>query len=66
MPSKNTVSLWFNGQAEKAARFYAATFPDSSVGAVMRAPGDFPSPWNAPAAGARTGGACRGRSHRAS
>ncbi|WP_066260965.1 VOC family protein [Hydrogenophaga flava] len=43
MPAKNTVCLWFNGTAEEAARFYAATFPDSAVGAVMRAPGDFPS-----------------------
>ena len=31
------------GAAEEAARFYAKTFPDSSVGAVHRAPGDFPS-----------------------
>jgi predicted 3-demethylubiquinone-9 3-methyltransferase (glyoxalase superfamily) len=43
MASKNTVCLWFNGNAEEAARFYAETFPDSSVGAVHRAPGDFPS-----------------------
>jgi 2-polyprenyl-6-hydroxyphenyl methylase/3-demethylubiquinone-9 3-methyltransferase len=43
MPAKNTICLWFNGHAEEAARFYAATFPDSSVGAVMRAPGDYPS-----------------------
>ena len=43
MPAKNTICLWFNGHAEAAARFYAATFPDSSVGAVMRAPGDYPS-----------------------
>ena len=43
MPAKNTICLWFNGTAEEAARFYAATFPDSSVGAVMRAPGDYPS-----------------------
>src|SRR6187401_1910654 len=40
---KATVFLWFNGDAEEAARFYAKTFPDSSVGAVHRAPGDFPS-----------------------
>ena len=42
-PAKNTVCLWYDGAAEEAARFYAATFPDSSVGAVHRAPGDFPS-----------------------
>jgi 2-polyprenyl-6-hydroxyphenyl methylase/3-demethylubiquinone-9 3-methyltransferase len=35
--------LWYNGDAEEAARFYAATFPDSSVDAVHRAPGDFHS-----------------------
>lgn len=39
----NTVCLWFNGTAEAAARFYAATFPNSAVRAVHRAPGDFPS-----------------------
>ncbi len=42
-PAKNTICLWYNGGAEEAARFYAATFPDSSVGAVLRAPGDYPS-----------------------
>lgn len=35
--------LWFDGQAEEAARFYAATFPDSAVTAVFRAPGDYPA-----------------------
>lgn len=40
---KNTVCLWYDKDAEEAARFYAATFPDSSVTAVHRAPGDFPS-----------------------
>jgi predicted 3-demethylubiquinone-9 3-methyltransferase (glyoxalase superfamily) len=35
--------LWFDKNAEEAAKFYAATFPDSHVGAVLRAPGDFPS-----------------------
>jgi len=39
---KNTICLWFDKDAEDAARFYAATFPDSEVGAVFRAPGDFP------------------------
>jgi 2-polyprenyl-6-hydroxyphenyl methylase/3-demethylubiquinone-9 3-methyltransferase len=43
MVSKNTVCLWFNGTAEEAARFYAATFPDSALGAVHYAPSDFPS-----------------------
>ena len=42
-PAKNTICLWYKGGAEEAARFYAQTFPDSSVGAVFRAPGDFPS-----------------------
>jgi 2-polyprenyl-6-hydroxyphenyl methylase/3-demethylubiquinone-9 3-methyltransferase len=42
-PAKNTICLWYDGDAEGAARFYAATFPDSSVSAVHRAPGDFPS-----------------------
>jgi 2-polyprenyl-6-hydroxyphenyl methylase/3-demethylubiquinone-9 3-methyltransferase len=42
-PAKNTICLWYDGDAEEAARFYAATFPDSSVGPVHRAPGDFPS-----------------------
>ena len=41
--SKNTICLWYDKDAEAAARFYAATFPNSSVGAVSRAPSDFPS-----------------------
>jgi 2-polyprenyl-6-hydroxyphenyl methylase/3-demethylubiquinone-9 3-methyltransferase len=41
-PAKNTICLWFDRDAEAAARFYAATFPDSAVHAVHRAPGDFP------------------------
>jgi len=40
---KNTICLWYDDDAEGAARFYAQTFPDSAVGAVMRAPADFPS-----------------------
>ena len=40
---KITLCLWYDGTAEEAARFYAATFPDSTVGKVTRAPGDFPS-----------------------
>ncbi len=43
MTPRNTVCLWFNGDAEQAARFYAATLPDSTVGSVFRAPTDFPS-----------------------
>ena len=42
-PAKNTVCLWYDGDAEGAARFYAETFPNSAVGAVRRAPGDYPS-----------------------
>ncbi|MCA1923360.1 VOC family protein [Buttiauxella noackiae] len=40
--AKNTICLWFDHDAEDAAHFYAATFPDSSVGAVIPAPGDYP------------------------
>ncbi len=121
MTPKNTICLWFDKGAQEAARFYAATFPDSRVTAVHKAPSDFPDGkegdeltveftvlgipclglnggpafkqseafsfqiatddqeetdryWNAivrnggkesASAGARTGGACRGRSHRA-
>ena len=43
MVSKNTICLWYDGTALEAARFYAATFPDSAVGAILRAPGDYPS-----------------------
>ena len=43
MTPKNTLCLWFNHDAEEAARFYAATFPDSRVKAVHRAPADYPS-----------------------
>jgi predicted 3-demethylubiquinone-9 3-methyltransferase (glyoxalase superfamily) len=38
-----TLCLWYDGAAEEAARFYAATFPDSRVGTIARAPSDFPS-----------------------
>jgi len=40
--TKNRVCLWYDKDAEEAAKFYAATFPDSSIGAVFRAPGDYP------------------------
>ena len=43
MVSKNTICLWFDGTALEAARFYAETFPDSAVGTVFRAPGDYSS-----------------------
>ena len=42
MIPKNTICLWYDGTALDAATFYAKTFPDSAVGAVHRAPGDFP------------------------
>ena len=42
MNDKLTTVLWFDGAAEEAAKFYAETFPDSSVGSVFRAPDDFP------------------------
>ncbi len=41
--AKNTVCLWYDKGAEEAARFYTKTFPDSVMGAVHRAPGDYPS-----------------------
>jgi len=40
--NKNTICLWFDRDAEEAAHFYARTFPNSLVGAVQRAPSDFP------------------------
>jgi len=43
MISKNTICLWYDGAALEAAQFYARTFPDSAVGAVHRAPGDYPA-----------------------
>jgi 2-polyprenyl-6-hydroxyphenyl methylase/3-demethylubiquinone-9 3-methyltransferase len=41
--AKNTICIWYDRDAEAAARFYARTFPDSAVGHVVRAPSDFPS-----------------------
>jgi predicted 3-demethylubiquinone-9 3-methyltransferase (glyoxalase superfamily) len=41
--SKATLCLWYDRDAEAAAKFYAQTFPGSSVGAVRRAPGDYPN-----------------------
>ena len=43
MNNKNTICLWYNGDALEAATFYANTFPDSAVKAVHHAPGDYPS-----------------------
>ncbi|CAN4279600.1 VOC family protein [Pseudoxanthomonas sp. LjRoot125] len=43
MIPKNTICLWYDTDALDAATFYAKTFPDSTVGAVHRAPADFPS-----------------------
>ena len=43
MKQKNTICLWFDKDAHEAARFYAATFPDSKVTAVHEAPSDYPS-----------------------
>jgi predicted 3-demethylubiquinone-9 3-methyltransferase (glyoxalase superfamily) len=40
--AKNTICLWFDKEAEEAARFYASVFPDSKVTGVHKAPGDFP------------------------
>jgi 2-polyprenyl-6-hydroxyphenyl methylase/3-demethylubiquinone-9 3-methyltransferase len=42
MTNKNTICLWYDGTALDAALFYSHTFPNSAVGAVMRAPGDYP------------------------
>ena len=40
--TKNTICLWYEQDAEEAASFYAKTFPGSSLGAVHRAPSDYP------------------------
>ncbi len=42
MTSKNTICIWYDKDAEEAARFYAATFPDSKVTAVHKAPSEYP------------------------
>ncbi|RGE46921.1 VOC family protein [Comamonas testosteroni] len=42
MSAKNTICLWYVGDALEAAQFYARTFTDSHVGVVHRAPGDYP------------------------
>ena len=43
MQAKNTICIWYDREAEAAARFYAATFPDSKVTGVHKAPSDYPS-----------------------
>lgn len=43
MSSRTTLCLWFNGTTLEATTFYAATFPNSAVGRVMHAPGDYPA-----------------------
>lgn len=42
MTPKNTICLWYEKNAEEAARFYASVFPDCEVTAVRRAPADYP------------------------
>ncbi len=42
MSNKAILCLWYEGDAEAAAHFYAATFPDSHMGDISRAPGDYP------------------------
>ncbi|XHS78267.1 VOC family protein [Burkholderiaceae bacterium UC74_6] len=43
MKPKNTICLWYDGTALEAAEFYAKTFPDSAVTAVIKAPSDYPN-----------------------
>jgi len=43
MAPRNTICVWYDGTALEAAQFYAKTFPDSAVGAVVRAPADYPA-----------------------
>ena len=40
---KNTICIWYDSEAEAAARFYATVFPDTAISAVSRAPGDYPA-----------------------
>jgi 2-polyprenyl-6-hydroxyphenyl methylase/3-demethylubiquinone-9 3-methyltransferase len=41
--TKNQVCLWYDHDAEEAAQFYAATFPDTAITHVQAAPGDYPA-----------------------
>ena len=43
MVRKNVICLWYESDALEAAKFYAQTFPESSVGAVSHAAGDYPA-----------------------
>ena len=43
MIAKNTICLWYDDTALEAAEFYAATFPNSAVHAVHKAPADYPA-----------------------
>ena len=43
MAPKNTLCIWYDGTALEAAQFYAQTFPDTAVGTIFRAPGDYPA-----------------------
>ncbi|MBS1824748.1 MAG: VOC family protein [Acidobacteria bacterium] len=43
MKAKNTICIWYDKEALDAAGFYAATFPDSQVTAIHKAPADYPS-----------------------
>lgn len=43
MPPKNTICLWYESTVVDAANFYAKTRPDSAVGAILCAPGDYPA-----------------------
>jgi 2-polyprenyl-6-hydroxyphenyl methylase/3-demethylubiquinone-9 3-methyltransferase len=40
---KIATCLWFNKNAEEAAKFYTSTFPDSRVTAVNKSPTDYPN-----------------------
>ncbi len=41
--NKSTICVWYDKDAEEAAKFYASVFPDSKVNAVHKAPTDYPS-----------------------
>ena len=40
--TKSSICLWFEKDAEAAARFYTSTFPKSAMGKVTTAPSDYP------------------------